>query len=365
MRIIDDRTRVAGETVSTAEEALLALSARTNERLTRGLRHVWAFVHPDDAVVDSDDGEGDEPERRTLQAVAEQRLGVLAAALSRPEWPMVGDRRAWSRWNPQFDPFNETNVVGWPRTVSELRGEAALAEATLGELAAHLNAGLRGDLAALLRDCADFVQLDDGLGADDEAPRTVWDQFRSDSDLYELDLAAVAAAIASGPPAWEALDEWTPTGGVDGDPYAVCRYVWGPLGARVQLSAAELLQRYLAGDAALTLYRMVLDYGEGPTEFIWPDQTYVCCGLECGWDGTIPPLGVNDWGRPHVDVYARGRICRICGRGRYGGLLTKRQLDSDETATLGVSETLDELPQATLTAIAHHGADAVACELRR
>ncbi|MXV89563.1 MAG: hypothetical protein F4121_11930 [Acidimicrobiia bacterium] len=361
MRIIDDRTGQAGETVSTAEEALLALSARTDERLARGLRHVWDFVHPDDAVVDSDD----EPERRTLQAVAEQRPGVLAAALSPPGGRAVGHLRAWSPWNPQFDPFNETNVLAWPRTVSELRGDAVLAEATLGELAAHLNAGLRGDLAALLRDCADFVRADDGFEPRDETQRTVWDHFRYHSDLYELDLAAVAAAIASGPPAWETLDDWTPTGGIDDDPYTVCRYVWGPLGARVHLSAAELLQRYLAGDATLTLYRVVLDYGEGPTEFIWPDQTYVCCGFKCGWDGTLPPLGVNYWGRPHVDVYARGRCCRICGRGRYAGLLTKRQLDSDETATLGVSEPLDELPPATLTAIAHHGADAVACELRR
>ncbi|MDE0653919.1 MAG: hypothetical protein OXI26_09725 [bacterium] len=365
MWIIDDRTGRAGEAVSTSEEALLALSANTEERLGRGLRHVWRFVHPDDAVVDSDDGEGDEPERRTLQAVAEQRPGVLAAVLSPPEGRAVGHLRAWSRWNPQFDAFNEADVLAWPRTVSELRGEAALAEATLGELAAHLNAGLRGDLAALLRDCADFVQVGDGFGDRDEAPLTVWDQFRSDSDLYELDVAAVAAAIASGPPAWEALDEWTPAGGVDGDPYAVCRYVWGPLGARVHLSAAELLQRYLAGDAALTLYRMVLDYGAGPTEFIWPDQTYVCCGHPCGWGDRVPPLGANNWGRPHAEAYARGRCCRICGRGRYAGLLTMRQLDSDETATFGVSETLEELPAATLTAIARDGADAIACDLRR
>ena len=366
MRIIDDRTGAVGARVSTAEEALLALSADSEERLAQGLRHLWYHVHPDDAAVDSDDDDGEgEAERRTVLGVAKQRPGVLAASISGEGRRFGRGGWRWSTWDFRFDPFTDTNAAGWPRPVSEVRDEAALTDAPLSELAAHLNAGLRGDLAALLRDCADFVRLGDDVGDSEKAPSTVWDRFRCDSDLYELDLAAVATAIAGGPAAWEALDEWTPAGGVDGDPYAVCRYAWGPLRARVQLSAVELLQAYLAGDATLSLYRMVLDYGAGPTEFIWPDQSYPCCGHPCGWDGTIPPLGADHWGRPHVDTYARGRLCRVCGNGRYAGLLTRRQLHSDETATLGVSEPLDALPPAALTAIAHHGADAVACDLRR
>ena len=365
MRIIDDRTGTVGDTVSTPEEALLALSADSEERLARGLRNVWHHVHPDDAAVEGDDDEDDEPERRTVQVVAEQRPGVLAAALKADG--VYRRRRAlrWSTWDFRFDPFHDTNVMDWPRPVSELRGEAALAEATIGELAAHLNAGLRGDLAALLGDCADFVRLDDDFERSDGPPQTVWDRFRFDSDLYELDVKSVAAAIAGGPARWDAVDDWTPAGGVDGDPYAVCRYGWGPLRARVRLTAAELLERYLAGDAELSLYRMVLDYGEGPTEFIWPDQSYMCCGHPCGYDGALPPLGVHDWGRPHASVYRRGRLCRICGTARYAGLLTSRRLASDETAPLGVSEPLEELPPATLMAIARDGADAVACDLHR
>ena len=364
MRIIDGRTGTVGVTVSTAEEALLALSATTEERFAQGLRHVWHFVHPDDATVESDDDE-DEHKQRTVLAVAEQHSGVLAAALSSPEERPMRHGRAWSTWNLRFDPFNEANVMEWPRTVSELRVEAALTEATLGELATHLNGGLRGDLAVLLRDCADFVRVGDGSGRSDEPPQTVWDQFRSYSDLYELDLAAAATAIAGGPARWEALDEWNPAGGVDGDPYSVCRYEWGPLRARVELTPAELLQRYLAGDAALRLHRMVLDYGDGPTELIWPDQTRLCCGFETGTGDVVPPIRVHGWGRPHVYLSPGGRCCRICGTSYWGRLLTRRRLNSDETATLGISETLDDLPPATLAAIACHGTDTVACDLRR
>ena len=99
--------------------------------------------------------------------------------------------------------------MDWPLTVSELRSQAALAEATIGELAAHLNASLRADLAALLRDCADFVSAEDGHGdSRAEPPETVWDRFRSGSDLYELTVGEAAAAIAAGPARWDAVDEW-------------------------------------------------------------------------------------------------------------------------------------------------------------
>ena len=302
MRIIDDRTGTVGVTVSTPEEALLALSADSEERLARGLRNVWHHVHPDDAAVEGDDDEDDEPERRTVQVVAEQRPGVLAAALKADG--VYRRRRAlrWSSWDFRFDPFHDTNVMDWPRPVSELRGEAALAEATIGELAAHLNAGLRGDLAALLGDCADFVRLDDGFERSDGPPQTVWDRFRSASDLYEFDVQSVAAAIAGGPARWDrmAVDDWTPAGhqASTATPMRCAATCWGPLGARVQLTAAELLERYLAGDAELSLYRMVLDYGEGPTEFIWPMR---------------PVLHVL---RPPVRLRRRPPAARHCRRGR-------------------------------------------------
>ena len=125
MRIIDERTATVGNTVSTAEEALLALGADTEERLALGLRHVWYFVHPDDAAAGDDDAD-DDRERRTVRSVAEARPGVLGAALS-----TKSERRAerWATWDLRFDAFTEANVMDWPRTVGELRGEAALAEA--------------------------------------------------------------------------------------------------------------------------------------------------------------------------------------------------------------------------------------------
>ena len=362
MRIIDERTATVGNTVSTPEEALLALGADTEERLARGLRHVWYYVHPDDAAAGDDDAD-DDRERRTVRGVAEARPGVLGAALS-----AKSERRAerFATWDLRFGAFTEANVMDWPRTVGELRGEAALAEATIGELAAHLNAALRGDLAALLRDCADFVSPEhDHGGRRPETPETVWDRFRSGSDLYELTVGEAAAAIAAGPARWDAVDEWRAAGGVDGDPYAVCRYAWGPLRARVELTSAELLDRYLAGDADLRLYRMVADYGEGPTEFIWPDQSRICCGFETGYGDVAAPVRVHGWGRPHVSLSASGRCCRICGTTYIGRLLTRRRLDSDETAPLGTVETHDALPPAALTAIARDGADAVACDLNR
>ena len=82
MRIIDERTTTVGNTVSTAEEALLALGADTEDRLARGLRHVWYYQHPDDAAPGSDDDADDDRERRTVRSVAEARPGVLGAALS-------------------------------------------------------------------------------------------------------------------------------------------------------------------------------------------------------------------------------------------------------------------------------------------
>ena len=310
MRTIDDRSGTAGYTVSTPEEALLALSADIEKRLSMGLCWIWDYEHPDaaDAAAGGDDADGDR-ERRTVRAVAAQRSGVLGAALRHGDAHAESGRWRWSPWELRFDAFAEANVMDWPRTVGELRGEAALAEATIGELAAHLNAGLRGDLAAVLGDCADFVLPGRGHARDRaETSETVWERFRADSDLYELDAQQTIAAIKAGPALWDALDEWTPAGGVDGDPYAVCRYAWGPMRARVQLTAAELLAAYLAGDAELALHRIVIDYGDGPTELIWPDQPRTCCGQQSGHNGTAPAANVHHWGRPNAYLYAHGRL---------------------------------------------------------
>ena len=145
----------------------------------------------------------------------------------------------------------------------------------------------------------------------------------------------------------------------------MCRYAWGPMSARVQLTAAELLATYLAGDAELALHRIVIDYGDGPTELIWPDQPRACCGQQSGHNGTAPAANVHHWGRPSAYLYAHGRYCRVCGAARYGSLLTRRRLDSDETTPLGETEPLETLPPATLLAIARDGVDAIACDLRR
>ena len=370
MRTIDERSGTVGYTVSTPEEALLALSADIEKRLSTGLRWIWDYEHPDaadaaDAAAGGDDADGDR-ERRTVRAVAAQRSGVLGAALRHGDAHPESGQWRWSPWELRFDAFAEANVMDWPRTVGALRGEAALAEATIGELAAHLNAGLRGDLAAVLGDCADFVLPGRGHSRDRaETAETVWERFCADSDLYELDAQQAIAAIKAGPARWDALDEWTPAGGVDGDPYAVCRYAWGPLRARVQLTAAELLATYLAGDAELVLHRIVIDYGDGPTELIWPDQPRACCGQQSGHNGTAPAANVHHWGRPSAYLYAHGRYCRVCGAARYGSLLTRRRLDSDETTPLGETEPLETLPPATLLAIARDGVDAIACDLRR
>ncbi|MDE0653923.1 MAG: hypothetical protein OXI26_09745 [bacterium] len=362
MYIIDDRTGAVVRTVSSTEEAQLALRRDTGGRLERALRNIFDCEHPDDAF--RDDRDKDERESRTVRTLARE-TPVLGVALRPPG--SADTRRRWHPWELRWDMFTERDVLDWPRSISELRGEAALAEASIAELAAHLNTSLRGDMAEVLRAGARYIDEEDAGSGDrgGDEPATAWDRFRSASGLYELSLEEAAEAIAAGAVAWEALDEWSPSGGVDGDPYGVCRFGWGPLRARVRLTAAELLAVYLAGDADLTLYRGVYDYGDGPTEFIWPHQGRVCCGFEIGARGDrAAPIRVHDWGSPHVSVSEAWGCCRICGTSYPGALLTRRRLEDGETATLGVTETLDGLPQATLAAIARHGADALACDLQ-
>ena len=362
MRIIDEKTGYAVRSVSSPEEAQIALSRDIGVRLEAGLRLIWGFEHPDDAARrdDSDDAD-DDWEPRTVGTLGEE-TAVLGAAV-RPRDGHSDDRRRWSPWELGLEVFTERNALDWPVSISELRGEAALAEAALPEMAAHLNASLRDDFARVLRGGARYLRPQENFALRDDEPETAWEAFQDRSDLHELSLEEAAEAIAAGATAWESLDEWTPCGGVDGDPYGVCRYVWGPLRARVRLDAAELLGMYLAGDAELTLYRAVYDYGTGPTELIWPDQTKICCGFEVGLGDRAAPIRFHGWGRPTASLSAAGRCCRICGTAYIGRLLTSRRLDDNETATLGVTETLEGLPAATLAAIARDGVDVVAGDL--
>ena len=358
VRIVDGRTGSIGHTVSTAEEAGLALSAAFDERLRCGLRHdLWRYE-------DRSDNDG---ERRTVGDVA-----AATAVLGAAQRPMSGGWR-FGRNCPMsaetlLDPFMGRNVFNWPVTVEELRGDAALADADLDELAAHLNTRLRGDIAAVLRECADFgARRHDRRKFNTDEPEedeTVWDCFRRGSDLYELSLSEVVDAIRCGPVSWEPLDEWTPTGGVDGNPFMVCRYVWGPLAASVQLEARELLDVHLAGDADVTLYRIVVDVGEGPVELIWPEQRRTCCGQSQDVAGTSAPIQVTHWGRPDVEMYAGGRRCPVCGAAHYGSLLVRRAL-GDSLEPLGVVAEIDALPAATLAAIACDAANAVTGDLPR
>ncbi len=351
MRTIDDTNRTVGQDVACGEEALVALSQALDRRFERGLSGgLWSYEQPGDDASD-----GDDAERRTVRDVAAE-AAVLDGALR----PLSG----WGRRMLTFDRFTATDVANWPVKISELRRDAALADADLDALAAHLNARMRGDVARVLRDCADFGSP--RRNVDSETPderETVWDHFQRYSDIYDLSLGEAVEAIAAGPTSWETLDDWTPAGGVNANPYTVCRYAWGPLRAHVELQARELLEAYLAGDAELALRRIVIDVGEGPTEIIWPEQARTCCGYPNRSD-ELPPIRINRAHRPDVQLYAGTSHCRVCITRHYGSILTCRPVHGDAATPLGATETIDALPADTLTAIARDGA-AVACDLPR
>ena len=359
MRIIGDNFGwgtggVLGREVFTMQEALRALSRGVARRLEWGLCHVWGYLHPDDAGIDDEDGDR---RRRTVLRVAKQRPGVLSEAL----------RRSWPTWELGLAPFDGSNVPEWPQSVPELRRDPALAGATTAELAAHLNARLRGDLAALLRDCGGFVRPDLHLVRVPEVvPETVSCRFRDESHWADVSWLEEGAVEAGGPQ-WEALDEWTPGGGVGGDPQTVCRFRLGREGARAQLTPAELLAAYLAGDVELALYRTVLDDGNGPTEFIWPEPRR-CCGTDLRLSDPPRPvqLGREAYTPRDVPGYVeRARHCDTCQATHIGSVLIHRRLGPGEEAPLGAREPLDALPEATLDAIARDGVDSVAWELCR
>ena len=367
MRIVDFRTGTRECSVSSEEEARIGLSAIVDDAIRAGVDYkLRRCVHPDD-IDAADSGadcgcrlEEDSDAVRTVEHVA-AKTPVLGAALDPTPGGSRMRRVSWGLASVPFEPFTARNTLDWPVGVAALRGDAALADAGVEELARHLNMRLREDLAAVLRECVDYL---DPRGDRGDRPATMWERFGETSGLSDVTLAEVTEAIVAGPVTWDAVDEWTPGGGVDGDPYTVCRYAWGALRARVQLEPRELLELYLRGDADLALHRMVVDYGKGRTEFIWPEQARVCCGLSSGFDGSAPPINIARWGRPDVSLRARGRYCRVCGAASYGSLLTCRPADGDAAeCPLGVAEPLDALPPGTLAAIARDGIDPVAGDL--
>ena len=184
---------------------------------------------------------------------------MLGGALFPPGSDPIG-RRAWDLGSLICEPFTPRNAADWPVPVGELRRNPRLADAPVGELTAQLHARLRADTATVLGECADYRDRDGG--------ETLWDRVRDRCELPAATLGDVVEALRSGGRCWSALSGWEPAGGVDGDPFLVARYRWAGLLASVKLDAHELLARYLAGEADLTLYRTVIDAGGGRTEFI-------------------------------------------------------------------------------------------------
>ena len=258
----------------------------------------------------------------------------------------------WSRpytEAPGFDCYTAANTAEWPLSPSELRTTSGLAGADLQTLAAHLNAELRREAAHTLAQCAEFARDD---------ATTIWDAFRSQNGLHGATLPDVVDAITSGAAQWTLLCDWAPSGGALGDPFTVCRYAWGSLRYAVKLDAPELIERHLAGDADLALYRGILDYGDGPQEIIWPHQQFICCGRahrlcdEARW-----PCRPKSWPRRDTamltnEILTAAVQCPDCGAIDSGSWLTFRALESTEEP-LAVVGRIDAVPPETLVATAH------------
>ena len=346
MRVTDYQTGAAGPRVGSEEEALAVLRHNVEEHVRRLFERI-----PRGSFAETGG------EQRRLSDVVEdcaafpRKLSILGSVPTR-------------RCRFAFEPFAERNVVTWPLAPSALRRDAASAHATMAELAADLNRRLREEVAHLLRDCGDFTQTKTGSATWD-APREeeTWWEAAAGAALGAVDAPAVADALAAGPVQWTAATEWTPGGGVGGDPFTVCGYRWGPLRAEVRLEPAELLARHLSGEAPLVLYRVFVDYGRGIHEIIWPRQTMPCCGVDRIVDATNPPLAITNWGHSGAAAVATSRQCLACGSVRYGSWLTARPTGPEATPPLGVVEALDALPAATLAAGSDEGLHAIAPEL--
>lgn len=285
-------------------------------------------------------GSWDDPNRQRIRTVIET-TGVLSRS-RRLATGCCGIEANPYRDAPGFDCYTAANAATWPVPPSELRAGAGLADADLDALAAHLNAELRREAAYTLTLCADFA------GGDG---RTAWDEFRT-AGLQGATLQEIADAIASGAAQPTPLCGWMPSGGAFGDPFTVCRYMSGPLQFAVELDPHELAERHLAGDADLTLYRGVLDYGDGPHEVIWPHQLFSCCGRShrlC--DEQRWPCRPEHWGRSGTEVLTAATQCPACGAISIGSWLTFRPLETAD-GPLGQVERLDTLPPETLAATA-------------
>ena len=347
MRIIDHTTGRSLHRVGSEEEALLGLAGIAGQRLVSAAHALWVCGF----------GNGEQGAARRTVADAAAATPVLGGALFPPGSDPIG-RRAWDLGSLICEPFTPRNAADWPVPVGELRRNPRLADAPVGELTAQLHARLRADTATVLGECADYRDRDGG--------ETLWDRVRDRCELPAATLGDVVEALRSGGRCWSALSGWEPAGGVDGDPFLVARYRWAGLLASVKLDAHELLARYLAGEADLTLYRTVIDAGGGRTEFIWPAQRFVCCGHD--WPlagGDRIPLWTAQWadrdarwGRPGALLLAQGVQCMICGAVSYPSWLTRREVP-DDTRPLAVIEPLDDLPAATLAAAAADGLRAI------
>ena len=346
MRIIDHTTGRSLHRIGSEEEAHLALAAIAQRRLRRGARWLWDCAY--------DNGEAGAARRSVADAA--QATTVLGGAL----WPPAGDPigpQGSDIENLFLEVFAPRNAADWPVTVAELRQAPDLADAPIGALASHLNARLRADLAAVLAECADYRA---------RAGETLGDRIRRACDLWAATIDDVVEAVRSGGHCWTARGGWAPRGGVDGDPYLVARYAWGPLRAAAKLDSHELLALHLAGDADLTLYRTVVDAGGGRTEFIWAAQRFACCGRDWPLAGgdRIPVWTAHwgdpdsRWGAPQALLWSQGVQCMICGAVSYPSWLTRRPVD-DNAGPLAVIEPIDELPPATLAAAAVEGLRAI------
>ncbi len=347
MRIVDHTTGWSLHRVGSEEEAQLALARIVNERLRRSAARLW--------VCGWSNGQPGALGRTVGDVAAATE--VLGGALRPPDGDPIG-RRTWCVEDLVVAPFTVHNTADWPVTVAELRLDSSLAEVEVAALAVHLNGRFAGDVAAVLTVCADYRAAADG--------ETLWDRIRDGGDLWGATVANVAEAVRCGGRCWTALCAWTPGGGADGDPYLVARYAWGPLRAAVKLDSHELLERHLAGDVELVLYRTVIDAGAGRTEYIWAQQNFRCCDRD--WPlagGDRVPIWTVPWNRhqpgwntPRARLWSRAMQCMICGAVSVPSWLTRRHVGED-SGPLGAIEPIDALPTATLTAAAAGGLRAI------
>ena len=347
MRVSICRTGAPGRRIDSEEEALLALSGTVEEHIRCLFKASWGFTDRGD-------------EQRSVRDVVKDST-VLGSIILPEERPILGRTRPGGR-GFAFDVFTERNVLTWPLSPAELRRDAGSACASGAELAADLNRRLREETAHVVRECAGFGKKKWVIGEFRWEEETWWES-GAGGVLGAVSADDVADAVAAGQVRWTAAADWTPEGGVRGDPFTVCRYRWGPVRAEVRLEPAELLAQHIAGSAPLTLYGVFVDYGHGTHEIIWPRQNIVCCGVDSVIDAASPPVAMTNWGQPGAAAAATARQCLVCGSVRYGSWLTCRPAGPEATLPLGVVEALDALPAETLAAGHRLGLHAIAPEL--